>query len=184
MLAWPSIHQWTFKLQLFHGTGINCTVRQHWRKNLSTQDPVKHSVLQVVRFDKLSYLGRFEYDTIHTSNIWWQMCLNLCLTGTKLYIINRTGVAGAVLQTPPWLIHLLRDVLWKYLHNSVYPKPLELGIWHFETMLTTPCVSCVTCHVSRDMWHMTHDMGHVREKNDRLVELVGRGSVIKRSYPV
>ena len=53
--------------------------------------------------------------------------------------------------------------MWKYLHTSVYCKPLELGTWHFETMLSTPCVSCVTCHVSRDLWYVTRDMWHIKE---------------------
>ena len=39
-------------------------------------------------------------------------------------IINRPGVAGAVLQTPPllidWFMDSLSDGFWKYLQNSVY----------------------------------------------------------------
>ena len=45
--------------------------------------------------------------------------------------IIRPGVAGAVLQKPLLLIysmiHGLGHNLWKYLQNSIYPKPLEPG---------------------------------------------------------
>ena len=44
-----------------------------------------------------------------------------------LKIFNRLGVAGAVLQTPPLLINsLIKSLshrLWKYLQNTVSPKP-------------------------------------------------------------
>ena len=42
-------------------------------------------------------------------------------------IINRPGVAGAVLQTPPSFIDSVRNTLWKYLQNIITPKPFELG---------------------------------------------------------
>ena len=40
-------------------------------------------------------------------------------------VINRPGVAGAVLQTPPSLIHSISES--KYLPNTLNPKPEELG---------------------------------------------------------
>ena len=61
-----------------------------------------------------------------------------------LEIINRPGVAGAVLQTPSWLIKSVTDPLWKYLQTMLTSKPLELGTWNFYTRFTIPCVSCVT----------------------------------------
>ena len=47
-------------------------------------------------------------------------------------IINRPGVAGAVLQTPQSLIKSVSNPLWKYL----------------QTNLTSKRLSYVTCHVS------------------------------------
>ena len=48
-----------------------------------------------------------------------------------VYLINRPGVAGAFLQSPPSfinsLINSLTDGLWKYIPNTVNPKPEELG---------------------------------------------------------
>ena len=38
-------------------------------------------------------------------------------------VVNRPGVAGAVLQSPPSLIDSLSHGLWKYLQGTVNPKP-------------------------------------------------------------
>ena len=40
--------------------------------------------------------------------------------------IDTLGVAGAVLQTALWLIKWLSHPLWKYLKNTISPKPYEL----------------------------------------------------------
>ena len=42
------------------------------------------------------------------------------------HIINRPGVAGAVLQTPSLLIKTLTDDLWKYLYSAATPWWLEM----------------------------------------------------------
>ena len=42
------------------------------------------------------------------------------------HMTNRPGVAGAVLQTALLLINSVSDGLWKYIQNSVNPKPEEL----------------------------------------------------------
>ena len=59
-------------------------------------------------------------------------------------IFNRSGVAGAVLQTPLLLINSVSQSSFpskssKHLHSQA------------ETILTTPCVSCVICRVSHVM---------------------------------
>ena len=48
-------------------------------------------------------------------------------------------------------------------------------------------LSCVTCHVSHVTCHVSHvtcHMSHVKKKFDKVVELVGGGSVINGAYPV
>ena len=48
----------------------------------------------------------------------------------NIIIFNRPGVAGAVLQSPPWLNNLVNDwaiLQFKYIPNFVNPKPEELG---------------------------------------------------------
>ena len=77
----------------------------------------------------------------------------------------------------PGVLQTRHGLFWKYLQNSVYPKPLELGCWNFETMFTTPCVSCFTCHVSHvtchvscvtcHVSHVTCPMSEKREKKRR-----------------
>ena len=81
-------------------------------------------------------------------------------------LINRPGVAGAVLQISLSLIYSV-ILLFKYLENIITSIPLELGTWNCETMFFTPCVSyvtyhvscvtchvsCVTCHTSGVTWH-------------------------------
>ena len=46
-------------------------------------------------------------------------------------IFDNPGVVGAVLQTASLLSDSLSHPLWKYLHNTVFPKTLELETWHF-----------------------------------------------------
>ena len=52
-------------------------------------------------------------------------------------LINRPGVARAVLKTPSLLIKSLSHPFPPDLQNMMTPKPLELGSWNFETMFTT-----------------------------------------------
>ena len=42
------------------------------------------------------------------------------------HIINRPGVAGVVLQTPPSLIKSVTDAFSPNLQNIITPKPLEI----------------------------------------------------------
>ena len=89
----------------------------------------------------------------------------------------------------------------------------ELESWNFERMFTPHHVSCVTCHISRVTCHLSPVTCHVSpahvtcqkyiflhfhyKKNiyiyyfftlqkifDKVVELVGGGSVINGAYPV
>ena len=59
---------------------------------------------------------------MHASVIFLNWCNNIGYD-----IFNRPGVAGAVLQSPPSLIDSVSDGLWKYIPNTVNPKPEELG---------------------------------------------------------
>ena len=89
-------------------------------------------------------------------------CLKYQLKVSK-EITNRPGVAGAVLQIPPSLIHWftvsLSDWVWvpfpSNLQNTINPKPLFLGKWNVYTMFTTCHVSFVTYHMSLVMCHMS-----------------------------
>ena len=71
-------------------------------------------------------------------------------------IINRPGVAGAVLQTPLRLIEWVTDHFPPNDQFTVNRKPLELGGGNFYTMFSTSHVSHfisnVTCHVSCVRW--------------------------------
>ena len=93
-----------------------------------------------------------------------------------LTIVNRPGVAGAVLQTPSSLIdevHLSQLVIlfFKYLQNTFTPKPYELA-----------------CEVSHVMFHLSHVNCHILNLDFfnffyKMVKLVGGGSVINRGLP-
>ena len=104
------------------------------------------------------------------------------------WLINRPGVAWAVLQTPPLLINWLTD-WWFFeisskLCVSQTVKARKLKFWgNVHYPLCVMChMSCVTCHVSHVTCHMSHVKCHVSHVN--LVELVGGGSVINGAYPV
>ena len=61
----------------------------------------------------------------------FQGIAHLCGHQVNLSLINRPGVAGAVLQTPPLLnnqlINSVTHPLWKYFQTIITSKPLELG---------------------------------------------------------
>ena len=107
---------------------------------------------------------------------------------SMLHIFNRPGVAWADLQSPQllsdWFIDSLSDPFPQNLQNIITTKLLEQESLNFETMFTTPCVSCVmfhtscaTCQVSRVMClkHFVY--------LDKFVELAVGGSVINGATP-
>ena len=51
-----------------------------------------------------------------------------CLKKNKKCLFTSPGVAGAVLETPSYLvIDSGMDPLWKYIQNAFIPKTLKLG---------------------------------------------------------
>ena len=104
-----------------------------------------------------------------THSSWQYFCMN---------IINRPGVAGAVLQSPLWLIKWLSDwviLKFKYIASTVNLKPEELGSSNFGE-----CSSHTMCHVSPFTCHFFSSL----KKLDKVVELVGGASVINKAYPI
>ena len=76
-------------------------------------------------------------------------------------IINRPGVAGAVLQTPSLqiLFCLAMDLFNPNLVNIIKHKPLKLEIRNFQRRFTSP-----TCRLSHVIRHMSHVMCHMKFK--------------------
>ena len=69
--------------------------------------------------------------------------------GLLSQVMNRPGVAGAVLQTPPSLIKWLSDGTFPpNLQYIITPKQWQLDSWKFERMFTPHHVSHVRCQVS------------------------------------
>ena len=74
--------------------------------------------------------------------------------------------------------------------ENVHPPPCILCHMSYVTchMLCVIChVSCVTYHVSHVMCHMSHVLCHMLHFSssfllDKMMKLVGRGSVINRAY--
>ena len=72
--------------------------------------------------------------------------------------------------------------------NTFIPKPQELRSWYFVIRFHLP--PPVMCHVSHVMYHMSHVMCHMSLNfclifcSDKVVKLVGGGSVINGAYPV
>ena len=131
-----------------------------------------------------------------------------CIISTHL--INRPGLAGAVLQSPllfvdqfiNWLNHILVQISSEHCQSQT-GRARELTF--LENVHPTLCVlchvSCALCHVSLFMCHVssvTCDMSFKKKlffklktkttttitKMDWVVELVVGGSVIKGAYPV
>ena len=70
---------------------------------------------------------------------------NLIKKKKYIHILNRPGVAGAVLKTSLWLIHSLNSPFPPNLQNIINQEPKELGSWHFERMFTHHNMSHVMC---------------------------------------
>ena len=74
-------------------------------------------------------------------------------------LINRPGVAGAVLQTALWFIKWVSEWVSQPfppdIQNIIASKPLELESWYFDRMFTPHHVSCVTCHMSHVTCHVS-----------------------------
>ena len=73
-----------------------------------------------------------------------------------LALVNRPGVVGAVLQTPPSLIDWFTDSSFVKIslkhHNSQTVRARDLIFWH---EVAIPYVSCVICHMSRETCHVS-----------------------------
>ena len=82
-------------------------------------------------------------------------------------IINRPGIAGAVLQTALSLIHSVTHPLIQNIEDTFKRKPKKLGTWDFDTppvchvTLVICHVSHVTCHMSCVMCHMSDVTCHL-----------------------
>ena len=133
-----------------------------------------------------------------THNSW---TLQLSATAIIFYItiINRPGVAGAVLQTALWAVlqTALSFIKWLSepfppdIQNIIASKPLELESWNFDRIFTPYHVSCVMCHVSPLTCHVSpvtcifFSFSLFYTQNwKKVVELVSGGSVINGAYPV
>ena len=107
----------------------------------------------------------------------------------RLNIINRSGVARVVLQTPIYLIYSSSDPFPPNLQNTwktVRARKQKL----LENVQPRPCV---TCHVSCVTCHMSHVICHMSCVKCffffffffyKMVALVCEGSVINKAYPV
>ena len=122
----------------------------------------------------------------------WSTFLYLYVYTDKI-IINRTGVAGAVLQTTAsltdWTSHLTFSSQSSKHHISQAIRARNLKFLHKAHYLSHVInhMSHVTCYLSGVTCHMSY-------KNifssfgiiflDKLVDLYGGGPVINRAYPV
>ena len=99
----------------------------------------------------LLHFGKKMYIIVFKLGCIWQIW-NLAFLWYKnihwTTLVNRPGVAGAVLQTPLWLIDSFSHHFPPNLQDIINPKTLELGSWNFERMFTPHHVSHVRCHVS------------------------------------
>ena len=88
---------------------------------------------------------------------------------TDSLVINRPGVARAILQTPLWLTVSLIP---PNLQHIIIHKLLDLGSCNSEIMFTPHHMSHVMCHVSNVMcqvsrvtWHMSPFFSSLKKKS-------------------
>ena len=61
------------------------------------------------------------------------------------------------------------------IHNITHPKPLELESWHFERMFTPHLVPTVSCLVSCVTCHLSNVISHMSQKNTKWWSLLVEG---------
>ena len=108
-------------------------------------------------------------------------------TGSVKYVINRPGVAVAVLQTP---LSPINSIIPPNLQKIINHKLLELGTCNFVTVFTTHVCNVlhVTCHMSLATCHKSCVTCHIFFFFFffffyNMVELVGWGSVLNGATP-
>ena len=97
-------------------------------------------------------------------------------------VINRPGVAGAVLQTPLLLIDLLINSLilcGNIFKTLSFPNGKSKGADILRKMLTPHLVSHVTCHISRVTCDLSSTMFYFFQGKQSV-----RRSVINGTYPI
>ena len=114
---------------------------------------------------------------------------------------NRPNATGAVLQTPSLFIHkFIHSLIHSFIHLFIqsltewlfsskplkhhYTQTVKLESWHFERMFT-PHMSHVRRHLSRVRCHMSGlTTTFFLCSHNKVMVIVGGGSVINRAYPV
>ena len=114
----------------------------------------------------------------------------------KPSIFNRPGVAGVVLQTSlsfiqsvsPWAFSSQSS---RY-HKSQTIRARELKFWENVRPQQHVTYICVTCHMLHVIFHVSHVTCHMSQFFlliffflfflDKVVKLIGGGSVINRAY--
>ena len=87
-----------------------------------------------------------------------------------------------VLSSPNYL-NRLSIIITVTSHKSLFNHS-QTQTWHFYIVFTKPCVSCVLFHMSGVTCHLSHVTWHIfLLLFYKLVELVGRGSVINGATP-
>ena len=139
-------------------------------------------------------LDTWQHDTLHVTRDMRHMVrglgfmMSLTLGGKGLVspsVINRPGVAGAVLQSASSLIdfsHSAFSSRSSWYHKSQTVRARELKFWE---NVHPPNMSRVTCHVSRRVtYHVSHVILFFFIFSDKVVKLIGGGYVINGANPV
>ena len=116
---------------------------------------VLHEMLWQMCITVIKYSLQHVNSQCQSPSFYWIMLLHRIrnFPSSKFVVIfNRSGVAGAVLQTAvlltnwvsQWGIHPFPPDL----QNIIIPKPLEIGSWNFVRIVIPHHVSPVTFHLS------------------------------------
>jgi hypothetical protein len=77
------------------------------------------------------------------------------------------------IHTLLWFICSVSDLFLQNLLNIIVPKTFKLWTWNFDTIFTSPCISCVKCHVSCVTCNVSHVTYHALKNYKWVVLLVG-----------
>ena len=161
---------------------VQCTPGQAWRVEYYN---IKTYWVSVQLVENV-YLKHILLNIFIKGNLLFSSVEHVKLIHAPL-VINRSCVAGAVLQIPL----SLTDCLWEYLHSTVYSKPYKLGSWNVERMFTMCHMSGIRCQVSGVRYQVSSvncqvsgawcPVSGVFFSPDKVVELVCGGSVIRHT---
>ena len=136
---------------------LSWLILQHVPETLRTDFAKRHENLMALNRKSLTFLWSFNHIcTLHSllDVVPKRVGEKIIFFAQNKLVINRPGVAGAVLQTSSLLTYSRSELAilpFQYIQNTFTPKLSELATWHFERIFNSLHLSHFTCEQFQDL---------------------------------